>query len=560
MDTNRNLKKVSVQIFIIFAILTSFVSAQPNNRCDSFYLRKQSVIELILRDLRNNPNAYPLLTVSNSVKESFHEIANRYQQVLNLINAQGSNNALSFSVRTTTSALETFTILNEKLSKELAKNKLNRLEIESLSKDMKNCLAGLGQCKVHLTSALEHVEHSIKLGEDLLEELSRKTIELSSIIPHLKQYNLLDEATIEAIEVLINSQKVLIQDGFTEIITNNIVAQKSLRDTAGAYLGSQIPTVELQAALLETKPGALDMGALAISLSKPNEKKVTEAKASIKEEKVDDFKFQPSKEALRFQELVDSSESSDLGKKMLDNLITHKVNGSDFITWTLNEIQGNKTSFFTAKDLADIVKFFIDSKMELNLKKRFWSFSKEFLMFTGNEKYDTFYGVNYQVLYFLSREINFADYESFVVWIEDYIKSNVAPAKQAHEIIESEYQSVVSEIKNLKSKNESVQVPSKYNVFKKQERADAIIQKNEISRLLEDETTKEVRISFLRNESWQKLKAYEGMLDRFIQATRYNENKEVLVFNALQKEAVIHLGDEKDNSRIEFIPSVKKAK
>lgn len=319
-------------------MLISFAQAKQNTQCERFYINKPTALELIMTNLGQNPNGYPMLIVSDSLNEHFLEIKKRYKRVIDIISTQGSNNAMVFSVQTTTAALETFQNLNKKLLNELEKSKLNRLEIDNLGKDMKTCLIKLDQCNVNLRLALKHVEDHITLGKNLLEDLSKKTIELSDIIPQLRYYHLFDDTVLKDIELLVEQQKQLIANSFSKIVSDSIVAQQSLRETATRYASLQIPWAKNQAALLESKEGAPIMGALSLEESKENSYANDFANSgdhSFAIEKrnspLNDEETNLSKGAARFHEKIKSSELSSLGETLLKKLIRKEIDYTNFL-------------------------------------------------------------------------------------------------------------------------------------------------------------------------------------------------------------------------------------
>lgn len=115
----------------------------------------------------------------------------------------------------------------------------------------------------------------------------------------------------------------------------------------------------------------------------------------------------------------------------------------------ITETTTTASEHLTARDLAEITKYFIDEQQPIGEINSEWLYSNSSSLKIKNTmqyllSYDSLYtdplvykemrgNVNYQLLYFLSRDVSYEGYQEFIQWVTNYIQVKIDYSRKEFE-------------------------------------------------------------------------------------------------------------------------------
>ncbi|MBN8537138.1 MAG: hypothetical protein J0M15_08790 [Deltaproteobacteria bacterium] len=330
-----NLLLIYLILVVIYSSNLSAGSAiKSNSSCIAIYQIKSnfkaiSLIDQVINNLNIHKNNFPLLVVTDSLKSYLEPVLKKYALITDKIEEKSRLNNLQLAVTTTEKTLQTFYDLLKHINNELEKSKRNEEKIKSLSVQMKSCLRNISTCQLNIRDALQESNSDMNDAKEYLEELKGKVSELKEFKLHLENSRELSDSINENMRLslldLIATQIQMVEITLPQIVNAHLTAQSSLMTIAELQMPSLLKT-KVQAAEAEAR-GAYGIGALQIyknqddsfSLKdRPKEDRLTKHQGLV----IKTHELPTSELSQKFRHMIDQSELSQLGTKLLKSLET----------------------------------------------------------------------------------------------------------------------------------------------------------------------------------------------------------------------------------------------
>lgn len=439
-----NLLLIYLILVVIYSSNLSAGSAiKSNSSCIAIYQNRSnfnaiSLIDQVINNLNTHKNNFPLLVVTDSLKSYLEPVLKKYALITDKIEEKSRLNNLQLTVTTTEKTLQTFYDILKHINVELEKSKRNEEKIKSLSQQMKLCLKNISTCQLNIRDALQESNSDMNDAKEYLEELKGKVSELKEFKLHLENSRELSDSINENMRLslldLIATQIQMVEITLPQIVNAHLIAQSSLMTIAELQMPSLLKT-KVQAAEAEAR-GAYGIGALQIYNNQDDSfslKDRPKEDRPIKHQRpvTKTHELPTSELSQKFRQLIDQSELSLLGTRLLKSLETKNFEGLFFETLVRREESLKTDPTFqvdslTPKDIEQIILFVLYN----NHPGEFLSDevrSLEYVDFGGrirNVQKSTFSKVLIPKLYGLFlKGITPEKYQAYESWLKDIMQT-----------------------------------------------------------------------------------------------------------------------------------------